>query len=70
MLITLKVIYFLTKCLSFFLKFRLAEEALLQEARRGAERAEMYGPSGWLRPKLPPTNKRFLHNMLSGKEMQ
>ena len=47
--------------------FRLAEEALLKEAKRGAERAEVYGPSGWLKPKVAPTNKRFLHNMLSGK---
>ncbi|KAB7505805.1 hypothetical protein Anas_04458 [Armadillidium nasatum] len=45
---------------------KLAENALLQEARRGALRAEMVGPSGWLKPKLPPTNKKFLQNTIKG----
>ncbi|XP_068249663.1 protein POLR1D-like [Palaemon carinicauda] len=45
---------------------RLAEQALLQEAKRGAIRAEISGPSGWLKKKLPSTNKKFLHNTLLG----
>ncbi|KAK4296615.1 hypothetical protein Pmani_030902 [Petrolisthes manimaculis] len=45
---------------------RLAEQALLREAQRGAVRAEVSGPSGWLRSRLPSTNKTFLHNTLLG----
>ncbi|KAK7080129.1 hypothetical protein SK128_005805 [Halocaridina rubra] len=45
---------------------KLAEQALLQEAKRGAIRAEISGPSGWLKSKLPSTNKKFLHNTLLG----
>ncbi|XP_045608965.2 uncharacterized protein [Procambarus clarkii] len=45
---------------------RLAEQAILKEAKRGAERAEICGPSGWLKCNLPSTNKTFLHNTLLG----
>ncbi|XP_042214188.1 uncharacterized protein LOC121860893 [Homarus americanus] len=45
---------------------RLAEQAILREAKRGAQRAEISGPSGWLRCRLPSTNKTFLHNTLHG----
>ncbi|XP_066984457.1 protein POLR1D-like [Macrobrachium rosenbergii] len=45
---------------------RLAEQALLQEAKRGAIRAEISGPSGWLKKNLPSTNKKFLHNTILG----
>ncbi|CAL4142585.1 unnamed protein product, partial [Meganyctiphanes norvegica] len=45
---------------------RLAEAALLKEAQRGAVRAQVSGPSGWLRNKLPSTNKVFLHNTIAG----
>ncbi|XP_076052522.1 uncharacterized protein LOC143031981 [Oratosquilla oratoria] len=45
---------------------RLAEAALLSEAKRASTRAEVYGPSGWLKPKLPPTNKVFLQNTILG----
>ncbi|XP_029183003.2 protein POLR1D-like [Acropora millepora] len=43
---------------------RLAQEELLQEAKRAQKRAEEMGPIGWQRCPLPATNKRFLHNML------
>ncbi|XP_018046623.1 PREDICTED: uncharacterized protein LOC108686064 [Atta colombica] len=42
---------------------RLAAEALLEEARLGARRAEIMGPSGWVKPK-ETINKRFLHSTL------
>lgn len=42
---------------------RLAEEALLEEAKVGARRAEILGPSGWVKPK-ESVNKRFLHSTL------
>ncbi|XP_011060034.1 PREDICTED: uncharacterized protein LOC105149370 isoform X1 [Acromyrmex echinatior] len=42
---------------------RLAAEALLEEARLGARRAEIMGPSGWVKPK-ETVNKRFLHSTL------
>ncbi|KAK8721531.1 hypothetical protein OTU49_012764 [Cherax quadricarinatus] len=45
---------------------RLAEQAILKEAKRGAQRAEISGPSGWLKCRLPSTNKTFLHNTLVG----
>ncbi|XP_071521616.1 uncharacterized protein [Panulirus ornatus] len=45
---------------------RLAEQAILKEAKRGAQRAEISGPSGWLKCKLPSTNKTFLQNTLLG----
>lgn len=45
---------------------KLAEEALLREAKRGAQRAETCGPSGWLKNRLPSTNKTFLHNTILG----
>lgn len=44
---------------------RLAQEELLQEAKRGQKRAEVMGPVGWQRCPLPTTNKRFLHNVLA-----
>lgn len=43
---------------------RLAQEELLQEAKRAQKRAEEMGAVGWQRCPLPATNKRFLHNML------
>lgn len=42
---------------------RLAAEALLEEAKVGAQRAETMGPSGWIKPKQT-INKRFLHTTL------
>lgn len=42
---------------------RLAVEALLEEAKLGARRAEIMGPSGWVKPK-ETVNKRFLHSTL------
>lgn len=42
---------------------RLAVEALLEEAKLGARRAEIMGPSGWIKPK-ESVNKRFLHSTL------
>ncbi|XP_045125173.1 protein POLR1D-like [Portunus trituberculatus] len=45
---------------------RLAEEALLREAQRGAQRAQECGPSGWIKCRLPSTNKTFLQNTLLG----
>ncbi|KAK0083382.1 hypothetical protein PV325_008881 [Microctonus aethiopoides] len=42
---------------------RLAAEALIEEAKIGAQRAEIMGPSGWLKPKQS-INKRFLHSTL------
>ncbi|XP_015585949.1 protein POLR1D-like isoform X2 [Cephus cinctus] len=42
---------------------RLAAEALLEEAKVGARRAEIMGPSGWIKPK-ETINKRFLHSTL------
>ncbi|OAD46929.1 hypothetical protein WN48_08947 [Eufriesea mexicana] len=42
---------------------RLAVEALLEEAKLGAKRAEIMGPSGWIKPK-ESINKRFLHSTL------
>ncbi|XP_050696062.1 protein POLR1D-like [Eriocheir sinensis] len=45
---------------------RLAEEALLREAQRGAQMAQISGPSGWLKCRLPSTNKTFLRNTLLG----
>jgi len=43
--------------------YRLAVEALLEEAKLGARRAEIMGPSGWVKPK-ETVNKRFLHSTL------
>lgn len=42
---------------------RLAVEALMEEAKLGARRAEIMGPSGWVKPK-ETINKRFLHSTL------
>ncbi|KAL0116877.1 hypothetical protein PUN28_010033 [Cardiocondyla obscurior] len=42
---------------------RLAAEALLEEAKLGARRAAIMGPSGWVKPK-ETVNKRFLHSTL------
>ncbi|XP_026474208.1 uncharacterized protein LOC113377955 [Ctenocephalides felis] len=44
---------------------RLAEEELLREAISGAIRAEVAGPTGWLKCPLYKTNKRFLKNTLA-----
>ncbi|XP_077984923.1 uncharacterized protein LOC144439502 [Glandiceps talaboti] len=43
---------------------QLALQEILLEAKRGKARAEAYGPSGWEKPKLPATNKRFLRTTL------
>nr|CAD7456937.1 unnamed protein product [Timema tahoe] len=43
---------------------RLAEEELLREAKRGAARASVSGPLGWVKCPLRPTNKRFLRNTI------
>ena len=45
---------------------RLAVEALMKDAKRGKERAETLGPSGWRKEKIPTTNKRFLQRTLLG----
>ena len=47
----------------YYGNFRLAAEALLEEAKVGAKRAEIMGPSGWIKPK-ENVNKRFLHSTL------
>ncbi|KAI4491441.1 hypothetical protein M0804_002833 [Polistes exclamans] len=41
----------------------LAIEALLNEAKLGAQRAEIMGPSGWVKPR-ETINKRFLHSTI------
>ncbi|RZF42403.1 hypothetical protein LSTR_LSTR004211 [Laodelphax striatellus] len=43
---------------------RLAEAELLKEAKAGAARAEVSGPTGWKKCTLRPTNKRFLQNTI------
>lgn len=43
--------------------YRLAVEALLEEAKLGAQRAEIMGPTGWVKPR-ETVNKRFLHSTL------
>lgn len=42
---------------------RLAVEALLEEAKIGARRAAIVGPSGWVKSK-ETVNKTFLHSTL------
>ncbi|KAK2575846.1 hypothetical protein KPH14_007220 [Odynerus spinipes] len=42
---------------------KLAVEALLEEAKLGAQRAEVMGPTGWVKPR-ETINKRFLHSTL------
>ncbi|KAK6039701.1 hypothetical protein COOONC_22794 [Cooperia oncophora] len=44
---------------------RKATELILREAKRAKERAEQFGPQGWLRPKSLNTNKQFLHRTLA-----
>lgn len=46
--------------------FRLAVEELLREAVQGAARAEIVGPSGWIKTPQQKykTNKKFLVNTL------
>jgi hypothetical protein len=61
---------FLKVCLNYscmygvYIYFRLAEEELLREAQRGALRAAVGGALAWQKCPLPPTNKRFLSNMI------
>lgn len=43
---------------------RLAVEELIREAVQGAARAEIVGPSGWIKAPPQKTNKRFLVNTL------
>lgn len=46
--------------MAYFYIYRLAAEALLEEAKSGARRAEVLGPSGWVKKK-ETINKRFLN---------
>uniref|UniRef100_H2Y1C7 Uncharacterized protein n=1 Tax=Ciona intestinalis TaxID=7719 RepID=H2Y1C7_CIOIN len=46
------------------LEERAAQE-LLREARRGKERAQTMGTSGWKKSTIPKTNKQFLHRTLA-----
>ncbi|KPI95156.1 hypothetical protein RR46_12160 [Papilio xuthus] len=43
---------------------KLAVEELLREAVQGAARAEIVGPSGWVKSAPQKSNKRFLVNTL------
>ncbi|XP_049692179.1 protein POLR1D-like [Helicoverpa armigera] len=43
---------------------KLAVEELMREAVQGAARAEIVGPSGWIKAPQNKTNKRFLVNTL------
>ncbi|XP_028157898.1 protein POLR1D-like [Ostrinia nubilalis] len=43
---------------------KLAVEELMREAVQGAARAELVGPSGWIKAPQQKTNKRFLVNTL------
>ncbi|XP_022115734.1 protein POLR1D-like [Pieris rapae] len=43
---------------------KLAVEELIREAVQGAARAEIVGPSGWVKAPQQKTNKRFLVNTL------
>ncbi|XP_061709272.1 protein POLR1D-like [Cydia pomonella] len=43
---------------------KLAVEELMREAVQGAARAEIVGPSGWVKGPQQKTNKRFLVNTL------
>ncbi|XP_018006660.1 protein POLR1D [Hyalella azteca] len=45
---------------------RLAAEALMREAVRGAARASLAGPSGWRKPNRGEPNKKFLANTIRG----
>lgn len=44
--------------------FRMAIEEIARETKRGRDRAEVVGPSGWLPCPLRKTNKRFLSNTI------
>lgn len=71
MIIYLEIVYiFLSYCRKLITKFlfnidfyRLATEALLEEAKAGAKRAAVMGPSGWIKKK-ESINKRFLSSTL------
>ncbi|VVD05763.1 unnamed protein product [Leptidea sinapis] len=43
---------------------KLAVEELMREAVQGAARAELVGPSGWVKTPQQKTNKRFLVNTI------
>ncbi|KAG6441887.1 protein POLR1D-like [Manduca sexta] len=43
---------------------KLAVEELMREAVQGAARAEIVGPSGWIKVPQQKTNKRFLVNTI------
>ncbi|XP_041975379.1 protein POLR1D-like [Aricia agestis] len=43
---------------------KLAVEELIRESVQGAARAEIVGPSGWIKAAPQKTNKRFLVNTL------
>ncbi|CAB3256239.1 unnamed protein product [Arctia plantaginis] len=49
---------------------KLAVEELLREAVQGAARAEIVGPSGWIKAPQQKTNKRFLVNTLRNANHQ
>lgn len=43
---------------------KLAVEELMREAVQGAARAEIVGPSGWIKAPQQKSNKRFLVNTI------
>ncbi|UMM30417.1 hypothetical protein L5515_012309 [Caenorhabditis briggsae] len=45
-------------------KFDKAKKALLFDAKRAKDRAEEMGPQGYLKPKIPSTNKEFLRRTI------
>ncbi|KAL3119675.1 hypothetical protein niasHT_006761 [Heterodera trifolii] len=47
-----------------------AAEALIREAKRSAQRAQLYGPQGWIKPRVLNTNKAFLARTLKSVEIQ
>uniref|UniRef100_A0A183CCX4 Pre-mRNA-splicing factor SYF2 n=1 Tax=Globodera pallida TaxID=36090 RepID=A0A183CCX4_GLOPA len=49
---------------------RKAAEMLIREAKRSAQRADLYGPQGWIKPRALSTNKVFLARTLQSAELQ
>ncbi|PIC36050.1 hypothetical protein B9Z55_015191 [Caenorhabditis nigoni] len=45
-------------------KFNKAKKALLFDAKRAKDRAKEMGPQGYLKPKIPSTNKEFLRRTI------
>nr|CAD7395936.1 unnamed protein product [Timema cristinae] len=58
------VMHFISARVNSASRLVLAEEELLREAKRGAARASVSGPLGWVKCPLRPTNKRFLRNTI------